>query len=432
VGAAGLARELDVGVEAELTRAQALASFFYKSLAAPLEKGCRLLVVFLAAPLLGVGAFGLYQFASTVTALLTGTTELGLGMWTTRALARDGAATGPVLATGLRLRLASAVPYIVLVAIAAATQAEPEARRAMLVLGVSALGSSFVDYFGAILRGREDFRVEAILNTLRAVLTTGSALAGLFVGRSVMGLALGLMVGALGSTALGLGMVTRRYGVALRGYVVGRERARAVFREALPLWLSGFLATLYFRSDIILVRYFSGDAEVGAYAASYRIFEATMLLPAAVMAVAFPRLARAGDSGQRPTRLEVQLVLTLLALGVLIGGALSLADDRLVRLLLGATFERSAASLRVLSWTVPALFVSFATSTFVIARGRERAFVGVLVVLLILNVGLNLVLVPRLGGTGAAWSTLVTEVAMILGCLPLMGSASKAGDGAAT
>ena len=37
--------------------------------------------------------------------------------------------------------------------------------------------------------------------------------------------------------------------------------------------------------------------------------------------------------------------------------------------------------------------------------------------MLMINVGVNLVAIPRLGGPGAAWATVVTEAAVALGCL---------------
>jgi O-antigen/teichoic acid export membrane protein len=59
------------------------------------------------------------------------------------------------------------------------------------------------------------------------------------------------------------------------------------------------------------------------------------------------------------------------------------------------------------------MFASYAVGDFVIARGREAWLVRVLGAMLALNVVLNLLMVPRMGGTGAAWSTLVTEVAFV-------------------
>src|SRR5205085_11269187 len=66
----------------------ALRSLPFKGLSLALERACGLGVVVVAAPRLGEAGFGRYAFGSTVTALLAFGTDLGLGLWTTRTLAR--------------------------------------------------------------------------------------------------------------------------------------------------------------------------------------------------------------------------------------------------------------------------------------------------------------------------------------------------------
>ena len=85
--------------------------------------------------------------------------------------------------------------------------------------------------------------------------------------------------------------------------------------------------------------------------------------------------------------------------------------------LFGDGYAHAAPCLRVLAPAVPVLFASYALTDIVMARGLERPFVLVLAALLALNVGLNVALVPRLGGVGAAWATLATEGAMAAGCV---------------
>jgi O-antigen/teichoic acid export membrane protein len=396
---------------------RAVTGFAFKALSSPLEKACRLLVVFVVAPALGATAFGTYQFATTVALMLTALAGFGLGPWTTRALARDRDGLHAVMAAGLRLRAFAAIPFLALLGLVAWREDAGDARWAMIVLGVAALAHSFVDYYGAILRGREDFRQEAAMNAVRALSTTLCALGAFFVTRSLMGLATGIAVGSLASAVWGLWYVRHVYRDARHGSTVSQTDAvrvvRDVLREAGPLWLSGLLATLYFRTDILFVRYFAGEAEVGSYAAAYRIFEATMLLPSTVMHVAFPRLARAHTEQHPARQVELPLTLLLVALGVIVAVLLVAADAGVVRALLGPAFARSEAPLRVLACTVPVMFASYAVGDFVIARGREAWLVRVLGAMLALNVVLNLLMVPRMGGTGAAWSTLVTEVAFV-------------------
>jgi len=409
----------------------AIGGVFYKALSSPLEKTCRLIVALLAAPLLGATAFGTFQFAGALTGMLAGFTELGIAVSTTRALSREPTTRGSVAVLGLRLRAASALPYALLVGLSLLTLTDTSVRRVLVVIGAATFANTVVDYLGAVARGYEDFRGEATLNGARAIATATGALAGLYATRSVMGLAVGTALGVGACAIVGVLLLRPRFVRDESHGAVTAGAAIAALREALPLGISGLLATLYFRSDVVIVRFFSGDAEVGAYSAAYRIFEATMVVPATIMAVAFPRLVRSQPGGRGLARLEGQLTLLLLACGAFVGGAVAVADHRIVHALLGDTFARSTAPLRVLAWGIPITFASYATSTFVIARGLERRFVGVLALMLILNVGMNLVLVPRLGGTGAAWATLVTEGALIVGfvlLIALRGTRSARGD----
>jgi len=409
---------------------RAAASLFIKAVSSSLEKACRLLLVFVAAPVLGVTSFGTFQFASTVASLLTLCTEFGLGTWTTRALARDIERARSIVTAGFRFRTAAIVPYVLLLGSFAFAQAPGDSRRVCILLGLAALAGSFVDYVGAILRGYEDFRREAAANALRGVLTLTAGLWALHLLGSLVGFAAGLAIGATASAGLGL-LLLRRQPRVVPGDTTppstfDSTTARIAIGEAIPMWLAAVLSTLYFRSDVILVRYFCGNSEVGAYAAAYRVFEASTLLPSTIMAVAFPRLAR--DHSTLPshpqprwTRLEGRLVGLLVGLGVLAGVIMYVASDRATDWVFGIGFARSAFSLRVLALDVPVLFLNFALAPFLIARGKERRYLVFAALLLVLNVGINLVTVPRMGGAGAAWATLATDVVRAIGCVAVLG-----------
>jgi len=164
-------------------RARALANLFAKAVSLPLEKGCRFLLMFLAGRLLGEAGFGRFQFALTVTGFLAFGTDLGLGIWTTRALARsraDGAAT---VGTTLGLRALASLPYLVVTLAVAYALGPGETRGAFLLLGLAALGSAYADHVAAILRGYERLDDEARLNVARAALAGACGLGAFAAGR---------------------------------------------------------------------------------------------------------------------------------------------------------------------------------------------------------------------------------------------------------
>ena len=61
-----------------------------------------------------------------------------------------------------------------------------------------------------------------------------------------------------------------------------------------------------------------------------------------------------------------------------------------------------------------------ALSTILIARNLERRNLLFAVFMLVVNTGTNLVLIPRQGGPGAAWATLLTELALTACCLVVL------------
>jgi O-antigen/teichoic acid export membrane protein len=188
-------------------------------------------------------------------------------------------------------------------------------------------------------------------------------------------------------------------------------------REALPIWLSGLFLMLYFKADTVLLRVLAGEAELGAYSAAYKVFEGSMLLPAIVVAVAFPLLARAHQDRQRQRRWEISTALLLLGLGLPVGLVLHAARTGIVAALFGPAFVPAIPSLGVLAWGVPITYLNCGLTHFLIARDLGRATLVLAASMLVVNVAINLVAIPRWGGPGAAWATVFTEATLAICCL---------------
>jgi O-antigen/teichoic acid export membrane protein len=394
----------------------------FKGVSVPVEKGTRLILMLVAAPTLGAAAFGCYQFATTVTGLLMLGTEMGLGVWTLRTLARDRTRAPVVVGTALRMRGLAILPYALAIVLLAALVGPGDTRIAIAFLAPIALGNAIVDYAATIFRGYERFQDEAWVNIVRALLTAGAGIVALALRGSVGALGAGVLAGTAIAAAYGLSVLHRRYHLfgAAAGGRFDRVVARSAIAEGIPLWLVTLISLLYFRGDVLLLRIYVSNAELGAYSAAYKIFEGILIVPGVILAGAFPPLARAhGANGdpERQRRWERLLVTMLLGLGLLAGVGITLGSARIIALAYGAGYLRSVASLKILALAIPLLFLNMALSTILIARNLERRNLLFAVLMLAVNAGSNLVLIPRLGGPGAAWATGLTEVALTTCCL---------------
>ena len=398
----------------------AAANVVYRAISVAVEKGCRFALILIAARILGRTVFGAYQFALTLTALFAMVADLGLSTWTIRGLARDRGRSREIAAVGFRVRGLAVVPFLVAAAIAAQLSGPGESRTLIVVLGVATLANMFADYAGAIFRGLERLRDEAVLNIVRAVLVTAAALVGLYAGgRSATGLAVGMAAGSLVSAGYGRWLVISRTDALAgdRSHLAGAGALRQALVESAPIWVGTLLGLLYFKIDVLLVRAIAGDAELGTYSAAFKVFEAATILPTIVMAAGLPPLARAHRDPVRRRHWERLLAGILLAMGGLVAAVAYGARRPIVALLFGADFVAAVPSLGIIAAAIPLSFLNAGLLQFLVARGLERRNVVVSGVVLMINVGVNLVAIPRLGGPGAAWATVVTEAAVTLGCL---------------
>jgi O-antigen/teichoic acid export membrane protein len=157
-------------------------------------------------------------------------------------------------------------------------------------------------------------------------------------------------------------------------------------------------SVIILRADLLIVNYFRGSAAAGIYAVATQVASLLMLIPTVISTVLFPRATAAGDAGGEMTsRVTRHAVLIML---LTCGAAVPLAFA--LPLFFGAAFE--PASLQVLI-LLPGVFLYAVESVLVqyfSSIGLPRAIPAFWVVTLIINVGLDLVFVPRYGAVAAA------------------------------
>ena len=406
---------------------RALGNMAAKAGSLVVERGAQLALLLGAGRMLGVASFGRFSYANGVTGVLAFGTDLGLTLWTTRALARDRdpAFAARVLGTAFRLRVYAIAPYFACLAALAAAFGAGEVRQVLLPIGVAALARVFLDHARAVFRARERIGDEGKVNAVVASLATGGGLAAVAIShRGLAALAVGMMVGTLAGAVYGFRLLGRGYGPWTGA--LDRGLARRMLREALPFWVAGLLSLTYARGDVVILRALAGDAEVGAYRAAGQLFDVAKNLPAVVMTAMFPQLARYfRHARDRLRRTERGLTGSLLLSGLLAGVALATVVGLVARRVLGPDFARIVPVLHVLALALPLLFVNCGLTHFLVARDLgvlHMIFTGAM---LPISAAANLALDRGRGAPGAAWSVLIAEAFLTVCCLVALRAARR-------
>lgn len=357
---------------------------------------------------LGPAGFGMLSYATSFVALFGFLTYLGLDGIATRELVRAPERRDEILGTTLALRFGGALAVAATVFTLAMVRPGPaESRWLMAVVAAGAVFDTLdaVDFwFQSRVRSRVSVSVRGV-----AFLAGSAAKVALIVaGAPLVAFAMA-QAGQQALKAAGYVAAYRRDTGRLSRLRFSGARARAMLRQSWPLILSSAGALIYLKIDQVMLAQMKGPAEVGMYSVAARVSEVWYFIPLTIATSVFPSLVemRESDAGGYRRRLQHAFnVVAWLALGVAV--AVTLLARPVVGFLYGEEYHRAAGVLAIHVWTCPAIFMGAILSKWLVAEGLlifslTRHGLGALV-----NVALNLVLIPRYGAEGSAVATLVS------------------------
>lgn len=358
-----------------------------------------------AARLLSPDDFGAFFFVLTVAMLVSPFAEWGFGA----VMVRRGAGH-PELLPGLFTRalawqLSLGLPMFVLAGfLVVAARPDPAVRTA----GVLLLTSVVVDLVSHTCRAAASAR-QRQASTSAALVgqrlgTAALSVAALVAGTGLIGLAAAQLVGALLGLVLHLRAVSG-LGVRPRRSHVDRRSMRDYVRGTLLVGLSSLTMMVLFRLDSFLLGLLQGDVDVGVYAAAYRLLETVLFIAFALKSAVFPVMSATTSRTVVSGALHAGVAAMALVY-VAFGTVVLVAAGPVLSLLYGEPFATS--SVPALQWLAPAplLFaVAYLGNAALQAVDRTGAMFGTAAAAAVLNLGLNLLLIPRHGPSGAAAAT---------------------------
>jgi len=262
----------------------------------------------------------------------------------------------------------------------------------------------------SVLLGLEEFRACNKLEAALALFGLAWAAALVVAGRATV-------TTLLAGTVLGAVLVAGAALARLRPYLRGRVRpSRALLGSTLRYGLRGYaagcFAYLVQRTDLLILDRVHGSRETGYYAAAVSVAMVLGVVPTALGTILFPRLSAMRDPEER-WRVVARVLPRLAAVMAAAAALGALLAGPAVLLLFGAEFAPAVAPLRLLMPAVLLLSVNSVLMNYLASSGMPPVTVYSPAAATAVNVGLNLWLIPRLGGTGAAVSSLVAYACMV-------------------
>ncbi len=362
---------------------------------------------------LGPEGFGKYATVLAFFAFFSAIVDLGLAPVTAREISKEGADEKRILGRVLALRLlSSAVLLIFAPLVLFFFNYESDLKIGIVIAAIAVLFSSsslllngifqknlamdrvaFVEFFGKLLQVvlvtlivRNDWGFLAVASTLLAALAF-NALLVFWLSRSFV--------------KFSLKVDTRFW--------------KEFLREASPLAATALITFAYFKLDTIILSVLQSNSDVGIYNVAYKIMENLIFFPAMLAGLILPLLSRTLSTNRALFEdiVDKTFKVFLLIVFPLVVGVWVLAPE-IIAIVSGTGFEESVRVLRILIFALGFIFFGHYFTMLLVVGNAQKKLMKALLIAAVVNIGLNLALIPKYSYIAAAGVSLITECLVVL------------------
>lgn len=363
----------------------------------------------------GFEAYGLYFTLFNFTYLLSLVSDMGINSYNIRLTTQgEKAIISSSHLFGIKLILSSA--YLVLGFIfsflVGYTQ---EAFFLLIVLLFYQLASSFLSYLRSYLTGLQRYTADAIVSVLDKFLLLVLLLPIIYSSYFTDFYFPISYFAALQFLAILISILVCIF--LLKGHQIFKIKAfsfsqmKQTLRQLLPFSLFMFLVMAYNKVDSIMLERMlkNGALESGTYAAAYRLLDALSMIPILFASFFYPFLSKlTADKKEIQTWMKSSSEV-LIAISIVLAISLSLFSKEWMELLYPTKSDLHLILIfQILIFSIIPIAVYYIFSSALTANGNLKTLNYIAFASLILNVILNLFLIPNYQAWGAALATIIS------------------------
>ena len=359
---------------------------------------------------LSVDSYGILSTALALTGIYVVFGDLGLSTLTVREVARDESLTQKYVGNTTIMKLfLSLFTFLLTVLTVYILGYNDITIIVTYILTAAFIFNAFSSIFYSIFQSYQKMEYQSVATILNSVVMLIGTLLVIYLGLDVIAFAfVYLVANAINFIYI---LVTYAWKFYLPNIEMDLEFWKSTIKEALPLSITSLFAVLVFRVDSVMLSVMSGMEAVGFYNAAYRLMEALIFFPQVYTTAIFPVFSKLYVSSINPLKgayIKSFKYLTILSLPIAVG--ITLLAEPIILLLFKPEYIPSILALQIVVWVLPFIFVNYIQGSLLTAMNRQVTYLKITAASLVLNVGMNLVLIPLYSYLGAAFVTVITEI----------------------
>lgn len=368
----------------------------------------------LMARYLGVEQYGIFGFAVSLTGILCILFDFGIGIHSVRHIATDYDSAPKYLGNAIPLKgLFSIFGFIVILIVLIIMKCDELTITVTLLITIEQILKKFVELMNATFQAFEEGKFQGISNTLLNVMTFIFILIAIYTDLGLYGIVIGYIL-ANTLTLIYCYYVLTKY-LTKPNYELDKEFCKMITLSAIPFAATAILTSIYYSIDMVMLTNMVGNYATGIYNATYKLIGVLTLFYGIYSAVIFPVMSKFFKNDESMLLILYEKSIKYLMLAIIpIAIATMYYSTDIINLIYGHQYDASSSVLSILIWTVCLIFISGAGNTLLNASYKEVTVTKIYAIAALFNVILNIILIPYLSYDGAAITTVLSDVLIVV------------------
>ena len=393
------------------TKQTILKNFFWLMTSEGFSKAAIFLITIIIARYLGASDYGKFSFAFVYVSFFGILADFGLSTVNLRELAIYKKNISSYFFNLNLIKIAlSLLALLLLYSSVVIFINDFQKRQMVFILGLWIVAQSYNQFLQSFFRALEKMEYEAIGSILYSFCLVSGIIFLATKKVEVTYLVLAYLISSIISAVIIFLLLYKKYLLRIIRKV-NIKLIKKSLQDAFPLALSSFLVMVYFRIDILMLSYYKGSEEVGIYNAAYNLAFSLSFITSMLTIAVFPSLSRSYLSKRKSMVAKYKkFLLALLGTGFITSLLFFLFSKNFILTVFGPDFVKSTEVFKIITWAQIFAYGSGAPMSFLTIMNKQvfytySAFLGA-----VINIVLNLILIPRYSYFGTGISTLITEI----------------------
>lgn len=189
-------------------------------------------------------------------------------------------------------------------------------------------------------------------------------------------------------------------------FEINKSKIKSLLKQGIPLIFSSLFVTIYMKIDQVFLQHLTNSTTVGIYSAAVRISEIPFFLGTIITNAAFPVILQSKIISLSKYNNDLQLLFNILSfLAICICIVTFIFAETFIKSVFGSEYTAAANVLKIHIWSLLFVFLGLAQGLWIISEGLNHFSLLFTMIGAIMNVILNIILIPYYGAEGAAIAT---------------------------